>query len=602
MRLPGWWLVVVVSIGVGLAALGGNVVVDGMESPAAGLHAENGRALDPPPQIEGFESTPRFDVATRVTANGDARVRETIVHNFGESPRHGIERIIPLRDSNGAHRISDLVISTSRGTPDDVDITNSPNKVTIRIGDPDTLITGTHTYELDYRLTNMTTAEPGDQIQLRIDAISAWRFQITDLRYTVTSPDTPSRVRCDQGVEGARAPCASAELTDTGGEFVGTDLFADQALTVEIVWPTGAIAAGNDEPWLSGSNIVYALAAAAAVALVAWWQLRRWRRLIAAARSEVWSTFGPDVAGRQVESFDLLDDPAIEFVPPMKLRPGEMGALLEVDGVQLLTATMIDLAARGALTVTETDTSWTIARRNRELLLSDDERLVIGAVFGDADHVEFDPERRTTMGSVAARLAEDLTDELEERGLAERGTNAAELRTRIRPWRALWLGLVAVAAGCGAHYLVVTVIGDRSLAAVVELAVALGIITLGGAIIVAGAGRGATPKGLAASWRVRGFKRFFTESEAMHARAAADAGLLRQYMGYAVVFGHVQEWIDAFDAPDTSDWFVHRGLLGTAFVGFTASSNWTPASSTSGFSSGFSGAGGGSGGGGGGSW
>ena len=47
----------------------------------------------------------------------------------------------------------------------------------------------------------------------------------------------------------------------------------------------------------------------------------------------------------------------------------------------------------------------------------------------------------------------------------------------------------------------------------------------------------------------------------MHDRAAADQGLFRQYMGYAIVFGHVTEWIAAFDAPDTSDWFASSSPL-----------------------------------------
>ena len=36
----------------------------------------------------------------------------------------------------------------------------------------------------------------------------------------------------------------------------------------------------------------------------------------------------------------------------------------------------------------------------------------------------------------------------------------------------------------------------------------------------------------------------------MHAKAAADAGLLRQYLGYAVAFDAVDRWVDAFAAPD----------------------------------------------------
>ena len=130
------------------------------------------------------------------------------------------------------------------------------------------------------------------------------------------------------------------------------------------------------------------------------------------------------------------------------------------------------------------------------------------------------------------------------------------------------------------------------------------VLAIGGWIIIGRAARGLTPTGLAAAWRVRGFDRFFTASEAMHDKAAADQGLLRQYMGYAIVFGHVSQWVAAFGATDTSDWFATSSPLDQAFVGFTAGSLWTPpaSSSSSGFGGGGGGAGGGSGGGGGGSW
>ena len=89
----------------------------------------------------------------------------------------------------------------------------------------------------------------------------------------------------------------------------------------------------------------------------------------------------------------------------------------------------------------------------------------------------------------------------------------------------------------------------------------------------------------------------------MHDRAAADRNLLRQYMGYAIVFGYVTQWLAAFDNPDTSEWFASSTPMNVAFIGFTASSLWSaPAPSTSGFGGGGGGAGGGSGGGGGGSW
>ncbi|HEX5627825.1 MAG TPA: DUF2207 domain-containing protein, partial [Actinomycetota bacterium] len=48
-------------------------------------------------QGSAFESTPRFDVNIVIEDSGDLLVTETIVQEFGATPRHGIFRYIPDR-------------------------------------------------------------------------------------------------------------------------------------------------------------------------------------------------------------------------------------------------------------------------------------------------------------------------------------------------------------------------------------------------------------------------------------------------------------------------------------------------------------------------
>jgi hypothetical protein len=279
-----------------------------------------------------------------------------------------------------------------------------------------------------------------------------------------------------------------------------------------------------------------------------------------------------------------------------------MGALVEAGSTQMLTATVVDLAARGALKITETDGSWQLDRR-APIEVTDDEQMVLDGIFGVTTSTTLD-DRGAEMSTLAGEVAENLTDDLEDRGLAMEGTDAGGLNTSAGVWWVLGLGVVSVLVGAGVHVLMVTVTGTRSVALVAQVGVVALVLGLGAWGVIARAGRGLTPTGLAAVWRVRGFDKFFVSSEASHARAAADQGLLRQFMGYAIVFGHVTEWVAAFDAPDTSDWFQSTSPLNTAFIGFTAGSLWSPpaSSSSSGFGGGGGGAGGGSGGGGGGSW
>ena len=206
MRLPSRWVIVVAAVVVAGLALLANAVALQLESPAAGLSAAHGPPLPTPApaSLPSGEHTRSFDVVTHVAANGDVRVQETIVQDFGVVARHGIERVIPLRDDRGEHRISDLVVSTSEGTPDAVSINAQSDRVTIRIGDADQTITGAHTYRLAYDLGGMIDARGDNRSRLAIDAISAWAQPIDSLRYTVVAPAAPATVRCEQGAIGPR--------------------------------------------------------------------------------------------------------------------------------------------------------------------------------------------------------------------------------------------------------------------------------------------------------------------------------------------------------------------------------------------------------------
>ena len=172
------------------------------------------------------------------------------------------------------------------------------------------------------------------------------------------------------------------------------------AFTVRLTWPDTVVAASAKDSSIGIADGVYALLAGLAVAFVGWRLFRRWKHLLSDAQTQLWATFGPDVSGQQTQAYDLTGDPAIEFVPPMGLRPGEVGALLEAGATKLLTATVVDLAARGALKITESSGSWTIERRNRDVVMTDDEQMVMAGLFGDADTATLN-DRGAEMGALA---------------------------------------------------------------------------------------------------------------------------------------------------------------------------------------------------------
>jgi uncharacterized membrane protein len=111
-----------------------------------------------------------------------------------------------------------------------------------------------------------------------------------------------------------------------------------------------------------------------------------------------------------------------------------------------------------------------------------------------------------------------------------------------------------------------------------------------------------------ATWlRLASFRRFIAESDAEHARQAADAGVLLQYCAWAAAFGLLDRWMEASRAAAlevTTGWWT--GPVAAASIRSVSrgarSAGTKPSSSSSGRSGGGFSSGGGRGGGGGGSW
>ena len=104
-----------------------------------------GRARPAARRAQGFvfESTPRFDVNIVIEPSGDLLITETIVQEFGSTPRHGIFRFIPNRlryddEFDRVYPIELLSVTASPNTPTDVETKDENGNFSIRIGDPDT--------------------------------------------------------------------------------------------------------------------------------------------------------------------------------------------------------------------------------------------------------------------------------------------------------------------------------------------------------------------------------------------------------------------------------------------------------------------------------
>ena len=284
-----------------------------------------------------------YDVDLVVTDAGDLSVTETIVYDFGEQERHGIERRIPVRGPwDQTHDrltpLSGLEVQSPSGAPADVEVTDDEG-TTARIGDPDVEVTGPQTYVLRYRLA-AAAGVPGEPDVVRVDAVgTGWAVPVEAASVRLRGPVAATSGRCSAGDDGARGGC-SADLREGAVTAAVEDLGPEQGLTVEAAFPAGTFAVAprlvdtfSPARAFSATPATLGTAAGVLVALLAavGARLRRGRTRHGAPA-------------------------AVEASPPGGARPAQLGTLLDgrADRHEL-TATLLDLAVRGHLVIEEVE-------------------------------------------------------------------------------------------------------------------------------------------------------------------------------------------------------------------------------------------------------
>ena len=595
-----------------LASLVGVMVLCTVVAAAAGAQAS--------------ERIVEFDVTLTVSATGELEVREEITYDFGSNERHGLLRDIPVRFhyDDTYDRVYDLTVLeiSSETAPDQFAREDAGGGYTrLRIGDPDTTITGEHSYLIHYRVEGALNGfEDHDELYWNATG-HEWGVPIDHATVTVRMPAAIQDSLCFAGATSSTASCDSAEVRARTAMFSHSGLRPYEGITVVSSIPSGVVPTPEPilaERWSATKAFSlnrYTLGATGLLSLLVvfgiartLWVIGRDRRW---AGSLVDARFGSATgAAERVPLFEGGPFP-VEYSPPGNLRPGLIGTLRDEVAHPLdVTATIIDLATRHYLRIEEITTSgmlrdktdWRLVRLNpqpREELLAY-ERKLMDALFEDGDEVEISSLRQ----KFRARL-DSVQEALYEETVAQGWYRRSPKSTRTR-W--LVLGILALVLSVGLF--IVAVIFTEW--AIVPIPLMVGSVALI-------AGHGATPartgKGSATLRRVRGFERFISSAELYRARFAEQSRIFYDYLPYAVVFGLTEEWAKAFeglaDLP-AADWYVgpagHLAALSLAdnMTRFTQESAGaiaaTPASSGS---SGFGGggfSGGGGGGGGGGSW
>ena len=533
-----------------------------------------------------------LDFAAEITieADGGLLVGETIVVRAeGATIRRGILRDFPTEYADRAGnkvRVPFDVVAVSRdGAPEPFTTESLANGVRIRIGRADVMLKrGEHRYQIVYR-TARQLGFFGDHDELYWNVTgNGWTFPIDQASAQVTLPQPVPKAslaaEAYTGPFGARGRDYVARVTDGGARYRTTRVLAPrEGLTLVLSFPRGIVAppsALEKTRWFVQDNVGAGIAFAG-VLLVWGFLYRRWDRI-----------------GRDPKPGPLFP----RYEPPASMSAA---AVRFVDRMafdsRCFAAALLELGARGYLTIRQEGDTFTLTRTGRRVAFSTGEKAMTDKLFGGSDVAHLQKKYDQTVGAAQKDLSEAL--ELQYADVLFR-RNRAPL----------------VLAGIGAA---ATMVGAIVLQTAVPVVIGAGIVLALALVLFAKLMPAYTAPGRKLKDEIDGLHLYLGVAEGDElARLQAPRLTPDEFAGklpYALALGVEKTWADRFAAVlgaaavaqavsgyysgDTGS-FSSVGALGDSLgdLGSTVSAASSPPGSDSGSGGGGSSGGGGGGGGG----
>ncbi len=549
-------------------------------------------------------SISHYDAQLVVGADGTLRAVETIDAEFPYG-RHGIFRYWDEIDpSDPAARNPVTVISITRdGVPEPVAMSRQGSIVVAKIGDAGVLLTpGTHRYVLTYSVPDVLrpvrdVPTAGAQVDGSRDGSERsvfawwvvapnWEMSIARADVRVTLPATITEALCRPG-----APVVECTVSGAGSR-------------------TMTITASSMVPRTGVEAAAYSSAPASPTAALPWGA--RWDRLLGTV---AWlpflllllSVLAGVVGLAWVRSArETPPGEPLQYEPPSGLGPVQCEYLVsETTGTSALTATVLHLADRGLVTLTDDGGTWTVTN-----VVAPEKWAAldpVGTAAADALGV------RTPGGRFTAAATEPA-------GATVRRAITA-LESAVRTWSDQGLWRTEPMVWWGRLGVVLSLLAAGILAIVGPMVLGLPFAVFAvcaAALFATGMTRRRTYLARESWMRAVGFRKFLsTPSSEDRFDFAARGDLWIAYVPYAVAFGCADAWAEKYRAsvghePPTPTWYPVHAYYGASmfsssggFDSFDAAVASSVAAYSAAHSSSSSGGGGGfsgGGGGGGGSW
>ncbi|UFU05429.1 DUF2207 domain-containing protein [Ruania halotolerans] len=584
-------------------------------------------------------SIEQYHVNAEVHPEGTIEVTIDMTFDFADEPGHGpfltlVERQ-EIPDDPDHYRVleySGITASSDSGAPADVHTESDDGGLIVYVGDENEEVSGAQQYTISYTVAGVPNSGAGthgqDEVFWNVIG-SAWEVPMSDVLVEIDGPHAIRDAACYVGPVGSGDICANATYRSDGlASFDEPSLDSGEGMTIVLAYEPDTF--GGVEPILvertTWSNFF------GADTLAPWLALLLGGGGIAAVavrarqRGRDRAHLGLTPGLRPVDGVDSTavgpagkGPVAVRFTPPDGVTPGAAGTLLdEVAHTHDVTATIVDLAVRGYLTIEEVPTEetddgspdWRLRRTltgpqaSWDGLLAFEETILRGIFPGSDPQVRMS-ELSTEFAKSLGQAQSELYDRVVERGW---------FSTSPQQVRYAWAGagVLIVLAGIGATIALGMLTGWGFLGLAVVL---IGIATL----VAAPFAPARTADGTAVLAQTLGFKKYLETAEANQLRFEEGEDIFSRYLPFAIAFGVAQHWADVFAEAAAAGqvelqptWYVGTtpGLwTAAAFSGVstfasTASVSVGAAVSGAGGGSGFAGGsvGGGVGGGGGGGW
>lgn len=277
-----------------------------------------------------------------------ASVTETLVAEFPSiDQNHGIERAIPTKYDGHSIDLSIKSVTDLGKTPISYTTYNSNNNTVIRIGDADQYVHGTQVYVINYTMRDVTITQNGSQEFFWNINGTQWQqpFSVVSARIHLDPSIADAfdqRTVCYTGIQGSTEKnCEISVLDNTITVTTTAPLQATENLSVAVGFKANTFAAYVAPPiplWVYIVGAIVLLFVIVTQIIAPIWLLRYAYR--------TWKKHGTDVKGRGT----IIP----EYSKPANHSMLENSiALKETVTPAAISATYIDLAIRGYLTLTD---------------------------------------------------------------------------------------------------------------------------------------------------------------------------------------------------------------------------------------------------------